>query len=202
MSNRNTTESAELVTNFESSLSLQDILPIPHRQYDKNRAPKLLGQPTVVYFHVTVLSLDSINEESMVMSLTWNLKAKCINNVVSVFLFADICNGYFSSTKLAWSSSPNAGEHERRVSNTGRRLVAQYLETWLFLQECQEGDFSRDEHSQSLFVALPWQNVAVYVEANVGFVVCHEIRIVSTWHSDMLDDDWELWVYCVMLGIV
>lgn len=59
-------ESAELITNSEQSLSLPDILPIPQRQYDKNRAPKLLGQPTVVYFHVTVLSLDSINEESMV----------------------------------------------------------------------------------------------------------------------------------------
>uniref|UniRef100_A0A1B0BKL8 Glycine receptor subunit alpha-4 n=1 Tax=Glossina palpalis gambiensis TaxID=67801 RepID=A0A1B0BKL8_9MUSC len=47
------------------SLSLPDILPIPSKTYDKNRAPKLLGQPTVVYFHVTVLSLDSINEESM-----------------------------------------------------------------------------------------------------------------------------------------
>lgn len=47
-------------------LSLSDIMPIHSRLYDKNRAPKLLGQPTVVYFHVTVLSLDSINEESMV----------------------------------------------------------------------------------------------------------------------------------------
>ena len=63
---RNHTESAELVTNYESSLSLTDILPIRIKQYDKNRAPKLLGQPTVVYFHVTVLSIDSINEESMV----------------------------------------------------------------------------------------------------------------------------------------
>lgn len=34
--------------------------------YDKNRPPKYEGQPTVVYFHVTVLSVDSINEESMV----------------------------------------------------------------------------------------------------------------------------------------
>lgn len=58
-------ESAELVSHYESSLSLPDILPIPSKNYDKNRAPKLLGQPTVVYFHVTVLSLDSINEESM-----------------------------------------------------------------------------------------------------------------------------------------
>jgi hypothetical protein len=50
----------------EVSLSLRDILPINPKHYDKNRAPKPKGQPTTVYFHVTVLSLDSINEESMV----------------------------------------------------------------------------------------------------------------------------------------
>jgi hypothetical protein len=61
----NVTDSAELVHNHEQSLELADILPIKARSYDKNRAPKLLGQPTVVYFHVTVLSIDSINEESM-----------------------------------------------------------------------------------------------------------------------------------------
>ncbi|XP_046682559.1 glycine receptor subunit alpha-4-like isoform X2 [Homalodisca vitripennis] len=49
----------------ESSLSLRDILPLNPKHYDKNRAPKFQGQATVVYFHVTVLSLDSINEESM-----------------------------------------------------------------------------------------------------------------------------------------
>ncbi|XP_065166206.1 glycine receptor subunit alpha-2 isoform X1 [Atheta coriaria] len=49
----------------ETSLSLRDILPIRTKLYDKNRAPKLKGHPTIVYFHVTVLSLDSINEESM-----------------------------------------------------------------------------------------------------------------------------------------
>jgi glycine receptor len=50
----------------EVSLSLRDILPINPKNYDKHRAPKYLGQPTIVYFHVTVLSIDSINEESMV----------------------------------------------------------------------------------------------------------------------------------------
>lgn len=54
------------MSEYESSLTLPDILPLRLKNYDKNRAPKLLGQPTVVYFHVTVLSLDSINEESMV----------------------------------------------------------------------------------------------------------------------------------------
>lgn len=61
----NITDSAELVHHHEQSLELADILPLKARSYDKNRAPKLLGQPTVVYFHVTVLSIDSINEESM-----------------------------------------------------------------------------------------------------------------------------------------
>lgn len=36
-----------------TSLSLADIMPKPQRLYDKNKAPKLLGQPTIVYFHVT-----------------------------------------------------------------------------------------------------------------------------------------------------
>lgn len=45
---RNHTESAELVTATETSLSLQDILPLQTKNYDKNRAPKMLGQPTVV----------------------------------------------------------------------------------------------------------------------------------------------------------
>ncbi len=50
----------------ERRLELEDILPIDPKKYDKNRAPHSLNQPTLVDFHVTVLSLDSINEESMV----------------------------------------------------------------------------------------------------------------------------------------
>lgn len=52
-------------------------MPTHSRLYDKNRAPKLLGQPTVVYFHVTVLSLDSINEESMAS----------VTHLMMIFLF-------------------------------------------------------------------------------------------------------------------
>ncbi|XP_065091501.1 glycine receptor subunit alpha-2-like [Ochlerotatus camptorhynchus] len=61
----NYSDVGELSKHHAVSLSLSDILPLHHKTYDKNRAPKLLGQPTVVYFHVTVLSIDSINEESM-----------------------------------------------------------------------------------------------------------------------------------------
>ncbi|XKL65709.1 hypothetical protein PGB90_009129 [Kerria lacca] len=49
----------------ESRLELEDILPIDPKKYDKNRPPRPKDQPTIVDFHVTVLSLDSINEESM-----------------------------------------------------------------------------------------------------------------------------------------
>lgn len=59
----------EEYTTNEISLSLKDILPINPMNYDKHRAPKYMGQPTTVYFHVTVLSIDSINEESMVWFL-------------------------------------------------------------------------------------------------------------------------------------
>lgn len=50
----------------ESRLELIDILPLDPKKYDKNKAPKNENHPTLVDFHVTVLSLDSINEESMV----------------------------------------------------------------------------------------------------------------------------------------
>lgn len=53
----------------EYRLELEDILPLDPKNYDKNRAPRVGKQPTLVDFHVTVLSLDSINEESMVGKL-------------------------------------------------------------------------------------------------------------------------------------
>lgn len=49
-----------------SSLSFNDILPEDAKLYDKMRPPKKDGNPTVVYFHVTVMGLDSIDENSMV----------------------------------------------------------------------------------------------------------------------------------------
>ncbi|XP_065295638.1 glycine receptor subunit alpha-2 isoform X1 [Dermacentor albipictus] len=47
------------------NLTLQDILPDDPSQYDRSSPPKKEGRPTVVLFHVTVMSLDSIDEESM-----------------------------------------------------------------------------------------------------------------------------------------
>ena len=61
-----TTESVDptVVVDVEEPLKFDDI--VDRRFYDKMRPPKPGGNPTKVMFHVTVLSLDSINEGSMV----------------------------------------------------------------------------------------------------------------------------------------
>ncbi|KAJ0171190.1 hypothetical protein K1T71_013389 [Dendrolimus kikuchii] len=46
-------------------LTFQDLLPDDPRLYDKMRPPKINEQPTTVNFHVTVMGLDSIDENSM-----------------------------------------------------------------------------------------------------------------------------------------
>lgn len=51
---------------FRTGLSFRQLLPEDTSQYDKMRPPKKEGQPTIVYFHVTVMGLDSIDETSMV----------------------------------------------------------------------------------------------------------------------------------------
>ncbi|XP_066980949.1 glycine receptor subunit alpha-4-like [Macrobrachium rosenbergii] len=46
-------------------LSFKDLMPENPKDYDKMRPPKKQGKPTRVFFHVTVMGIDSINENSM-----------------------------------------------------------------------------------------------------------------------------------------
>merc|ERR1719419_1364641 len=48
----------------DDPLQLSDILP-KNKIYDKMRPPKMAGNATKVLFHVTVMSLDTIDESSM-----------------------------------------------------------------------------------------------------------------------------------------
>jgi hypothetical protein len=57
-------------------LTINDIMPENPKLYDKMRPPKREGQPTTVYFHVTVMGLDSIDETSMVSLIMWNIGFK------------------------------------------------------------------------------------------------------------------------------
>lgn len=54
-----------IVTDFAWAMELSDILP-DRFSYDKMRPPRLEGQPAKVFNHLTVMGLDSINENSMV----------------------------------------------------------------------------------------------------------------------------------------
>ncbi|XP_023341297.1 glycine receptor subunit alpha-4 isoform X2 [Eurytemora carolleeae] len=49
----------------DDPLELNDILPRHNKIYDKMRPPKREGNATKVFFHVTVMSLDTIDESSM-----------------------------------------------------------------------------------------------------------------------------------------
>ncbi|KAG8184886.1 hypothetical protein JTE90_016997 [Oedothorax gibbosus] len=57
--------SKTLTVSGEKLLQFSDILPEDSRTYDKMKPPKKDGRPTTVRYHVTVMGLDSINEESM-----------------------------------------------------------------------------------------------------------------------------------------
>lgn len=51
---------------YSKCLEFRDILPEDAKQYDKMRPPKIDGTATKVHFHVTVMGLDSIDENAMV----------------------------------------------------------------------------------------------------------------------------------------
>lgn len=95
-------------------------------------------------------------------------------------LLVDVRSGHIFGTKLARSTATIAGKHERRVPDTGRRLAAQHLATGLFLQERQESHLPRNEHTESLSMALSRQNTALHVQVDTGSVLCDEVRILST----------------------
>lgn len=55
-----------------AAMELSDILP-DRFNYDKMRPPRLEGQPAKVFNHLTVMGLDSINENSMVNATSLSL---------------------------------------------------------------------------------------------------------------------------------
>lgn len=65
-----------------TALTIHDILPEDPLKYDKMRPPKKDGKPTIVYFHVTVMGLDSIDEGSMVKKS--NDKNNIKNNTIKI----------------------------------------------------------------------------------------------------------------------
>lgn len=69
---------------LRSSLDITDILPEDPKSYDKMRPPKKDGQATTVFFHVTVMGLDSIDETSMVAHTQVFLIHTCHLNAIQL----------------------------------------------------------------------------------------------------------------------
>lgn len=57
-------QEAEAISDL--SLTIDNILPENKSSYLKRRPPTICGRPASVIYHVTVMSLDTINEASMV----------------------------------------------------------------------------------------------------------------------------------------
>jgi len=66
-------------------LEFRDILPEDAKQYDKMRPPKIDGTATKVHFHVTVMGLDSIDENAMV-TIVFKLKIILQLNIYIFFI--------------------------------------------------------------------------------------------------------------------
>lgn len=60
-------EADNIFSRVYAGLQFSDILPEDAKLYDKMRPPKKEGKATTVSFHVTVMGLDSIDENSMVI---------------------------------------------------------------------------------------------------------------------------------------
>jgi len=68
-------------------LEFRDILPEDAKQYDKMRPPKIDGTATKVHFHVTVMGLDSIDENAMVTIIVFKLKIILQLNVFFFYIY-------------------------------------------------------------------------------------------------------------------
>ncbi|KPJ17892.1 Glycine receptor subunit alpha-3 [Papilio machaon] len=78
-------------------LTFQDLLPEDPKLYDKMRPPKKNDQPTIVNFHVTVMGLDSIDENSMTYAAdiffaqTWkDFRLRLPENMTSEYRLLDL----------------------------------------------------------------------------------------------------------------
>lgn len=92
----------------------------------------------------------------------------------------DVCGGHIFGAKLAGSETSDAGKHERGLPYSGRRVVTRNMATRLFLQERKKSHVPRDEHTESLLVAVSRQDAAVHVQVRaVDDGIVWEGRVVQ-----------------------
>lgn len=96
-----------------SFLTFQDLLPEDPKMYDKMRPPKKDDHPTVVHFHVTVMGLDSIDENSMV-SLLCAMQIYFSRNEWK-FSFVDVRRRHFLRSDLEGLPPETSWKYDSRL---------------------------------------------------------------------------------------
>jgi glycine receptor len=161
----------------------------------------LQGQPTVVYFHVTVLSLDSINEESMA-SLHPPRRP----------LLTPLFQTYVTDIFLAQSWRDPRLRLPENMKEDYRILDVEWLHNiWrpdCFFKNAKSVTFHEMTipnhylwlyHDKTLLYMSKYERVlfckglTTVFKTDSGTVLRDEIRVVPARHADMLDDDRKLY---------
>ncbi|XP_076030934.1 uncharacterized protein LOC143019124 [Oratosquilla oratoria] len=86
---------------YGKALTIEDILPDNPRDYDKMRPPKKDNKPTAVWFHITVMGIDSIDESSMISDGSDQITLYSENMVNSFKLRSSSQGSQFTETYAA-----------------------------------------------------------------------------------------------------
>lgn len=87
-----------------AGLEFSEILPEDARQYDKMRPPKKGEEATTVFFHVTVMGLDSIDENSMVRIFLKFRSVASESKLAPSLVFSDVRSRYIFRPNVERSS--------------------------------------------------------------------------------------------------
>lgn len=154
------------------------------------RPPKKDGQATTVFFHVTVMGLDSIDETSMVSVE----RLKHFTTLYNILIILDLRRWHFLRTNMERSSIETSWKHDVRISPSGSRVAQEYVEARFFLQERQVSYISDNDDPKPLHVALQGQNHSLHGEADAEVVLRYELHHLPSRHSRMQTSNGKLYV--------
>ncbi|KAH7974054.1 hypothetical protein HPB49_009100 [Dermacentor silvarum] len=153
----------------DENLDISSILPENPQDYDNLAPPKEHGKATSVKFHVTVLSLDSIDEGSMTY-------------VADIFMSQ---SWYDHRLRLP-----------RNMTSKYRLLPVNWLhQMWRpdsFFKNAKRVTFQEMTYSKPLHMALLGRQHTLYGEAHSPSLVRDEVRNVPTRHTSLHDEDRKL----------
>lgn len=149
------------------------------------RPPKKDGQATTVFFHVTVMGLDSIDETSMVRwvgrSFFNHVKlSETVKNSTKWFfhvsIILDLRSRYFLRPNVERPPPATAREHDFRIPAARGGVAEEHVAAGFLLQKRQISDFPDDDDPQSLHVAVQRQNHPVHGKTDAEAVVRDELH--------------------------